>query len=47
MDRRWFLSGRCRRDDHVGYGTAPTCPRGARAAAGAGLDPLPIYRIRG
>ncbi len=44
MDRRWFLSGRCRRDDHVGLWNCADLPIVAPAPppAPAGT-PLPAY----
>ena len=44
MDRRWFLSGRCRRDDHVGLWNCVDLPAVSAAAAPAPAGtPLPTY----
>ncbi|HTC53253.1 MAG TPA: trypsin-like peptidase domain-containing protein, partial [Steroidobacteraceae bacterium] len=44
MDRRWFLSGRCRRDDHVGLWNCVDLPDVAPAAPPApAATRLPVY----
>ncbi|HEY1900405.1 MAG TPA: PDZ domain-containing protein [Steroidobacteraceae bacterium] len=44
MDRRWFLSGRCRRDDHVGLWNCADLPPAAPAAPPAPASTaLPAY----